>query len=327
MSLAPDEKSANGLGRAIAIAISLAVTAAFGFIAVYFIDWNSFVAAYAKISLTKLVILSALGLIPVLLRVLRLCVAIGQPVQWIFFRAVTIQGAAVATLPAKIGEAVLPLVLMRHAEYSLPRAVGVLLLLRLYDLLTLMVTGAVSLALLATDFGMAGWRPLLLLGAAATVGGMVLFPWLAALVSRQIRNYLNPEGKIVRLVDQLSFAARDLPKKRLAGLIAVSGCVWISLFLVFYLTGMIMDASPGPAASVLAGVAGALAFALPVNGLANLGPFEAAWAGVMIPLGVVPGHAIAAAVLSHFIQIFCNLALAGVGVLHWGLSGSSNKLI
>jgi len=53
---------------------------------------------------------------------------------------------------------VLPLVLMRHAEYSLPRAVGVLLLLRLYDLLTLMVTGAVSLALLATDFGMAGWR-------------------------------------------------------------------------------------------------------------------------------------------------------------------------
>jgi uncharacterized membrane protein YbhN (UPF0104 family) len=327
MSLSPDEKPANGTRRALSIALSLAVTAGFGFIAWYYIDWNAFFAAYTRISLTQLVGLCALGLVTVLLRVARLCVAIGQPLQWIYFRAVTLQGAAVATLPAKIGEAVLPLALVRQAGYSLARAVGVLLLLRLYDLLTLMVFGAVSLALLAADFGMAAWRPVLLAGAAGAVGVMMMFPQLAILVSRLFHKYLKPEGKIVRLIDQLSFSSRDLSPPRLFGLILVSGLIWACLFLVFYLTGVITGATPGPSASVLAGTAGSLAFALPVNGLANLGPFEAAWASIMIPLGVAPASAVAAAILSHFILIFCNLALAGVGVAHWGVVSPSSKLI
>lgn len=327
MSRTPDEESANGKRRAFSIALSLAVTAAFGYIAYYFIDWHAFVAAYARISLAQMVGLCALGLMTVLLRVVRLCVAIGQPLQWIYFRAVTLQGAAVATLPAKIGEAVLPLALVRQAGYSLPRAIGVLLLLRLYDLLTLIVFGAVSLALLTEQFSIAHLQPVLWIAAAATLGVMALFPASAAMVSRLFHKYLNPQGKIVSLIDQLSFSSRDLPLRRLAGLIVVSGLIWASLFLVFYLTGIITGATPGPAASVLAGVAGSLAFALPVNGLANLGPFEAAWAGVMIPLGVIPASAVAAAVISHFILIFCNLALAGAGVLQWGISGRSTKLI
>jgi Lysylphosphatidylglycerol synthase TM region len=222
---------------------------------------------------------------------------------------------------------VLPLALVRQADYSLAKAVGVLLLLRLYDLLTLLVTGAVALALLAEQFEIASLQALLWIGAIAILGFMVLFPAIATLVSGQVRKYLKPEGKIVRFVDQLSFAARDLPAQRLAGLILTSGLVWASLFLVFYLTAAMIAATPGPAASALAGVAGALAFALPVNGLANVGPFEAAWASVMIPLGVIPEDAVAAALLSHFIIIFSNLALAGAGVLHWAINGYKEALI
>lgn len=321
------EKPANGTRRVFSIALSLAVTAAFGFLAYHYIDWHAFIAAYHRISLAQLMMLAALGLVPSLLRVVRLCVVIGQPLQWIYFRAVTIQGAAIATLPAKIGEAVLPLALMRQADYSLPRAIGVLLLLRLYDVLALMVFGAASLALLPAEFGMAAWRPLLLAGAAGAVAVMILFPLLAVLVSGLFHKYLNPEGKIVRLADQLSYSSRDLPAGRLAGLMLLSWLVWASLFLVFYLTGVMVGATPGPAASVLAGVAGSLAFALPVNGLANLGPFEAAWASIMVPLGITPESAIAAAILAHIIIIFCNLALAGAGVLQWGVTGSTRRLI
>ncbi|MEQ1888614.1 MAG: lysylphosphatidylglycerol synthase domain-containing protein, partial [Alphaproteobacteria bacterium] len=254
-------------------------------------------------------------------------VAIGQPAQWIFFRAVTLQGAAVATLPAKMGEAVLPLALVRQANYSLPEAVGVLLLLRLYDFLMIMFIGGIALAALASDFGWAVWRPLLLMGAGATAAAMALFPLLATYVSAQIPKFINPEGNIVRLLNQLSSASRALSARRLAGLILVTALVWISLFLVFYLAGLFVDATPGITASALAGVAGSLAFALPVNGLANLGPFEAAWASVMAPLGILPASAIAAAVLSHFVLIFCNLALAGLGVLHWGGARANDKLI
>ncbi len=47
----PDEKSVTGARRAFSIALSLAVTAVFGFIAWYYIDWHAFVAAYTRISL------------------------------------------------------------------------------------------------------------------------------------------------------------------------------------------------------------------------------------------------------------------------------------
>lgn len=327
MSGSIEGKARIGWGRIFAIALSVGVTAAFGLAAAYIIDWHAFVAAYATLSATKIILLCLLGLIPVLLRVMRLCVAIGRPLQWIFFRAVTLQGAAVATLPAKIGEAVLPLMLVRRAGYSITESVGILLLLRLYDLLTLMWMGAISLAFLSAEFGMADWRPLLWIGAAAIAAGMVLFPEFATFFSVQIRKYINPEGKIVRLVDELSLASRHLSRERLAGLILVSGLVWASLFLVFYLSGVFFEATPGVMGSVLAGVAGSLAFALPVNGLANVGPFEAAWAGAMLPLGVMVEAAVAAALLSHFVLIICNLTLAGVGALQWALSGSREPLI
>ena len=327
MLVTPKETPTNGLRRAFSIALSLGITAAFGFIAYYYIDWNAFISACARVSLTQLVLLFMLGLVTVFLRVMRLCVAIGQPLQWIYYRAVTFQGAAVATLPAKIGEAVLPMALMRQAGYSLPHAVGILLLLRLYDLLILLVFGAASLALLAPEFGMTGWRPLVLAGGGGAILVMVLFPQLAILVSWLFHKYLGSGGRLVGLIDQLSFTARDLPARRLTGLILLSGLIWASLFVVFYLTGKIIGATPGATSSVLAGVAASMAFALPLNGVANVGPFEAAWASVMIPLGVPPEAAIAAAILSHFILIFCNLALAALGVLQWGASGASNKLI
>ncbi|MEQ1889971.1 MAG: hypothetical protein ABL951_12460, partial [Alphaproteobacteria bacterium] len=73
MSHRAEGNSRNGRGRVLAIALSLLITAVFGLAAVYFIDWNAFVAAYAKISLLQIIILSLLGLVPVLLRVARLC--------------------------------------------------------------------------------------------------------------------------------------------------------------------------------------------------------------------------------------------------------------
>lgn len=319
--------SGIGLRRAVNIALSLAVTGICVWLAYHYIDWRVIVSAYARISLAQLAGIFFLGLIPTLMRVVRLSAVIGAPVSWALFRAVSIQGAALATLPAKIGEAVLPIALSRQGKHNLAEAIGVLLLLRAYDMLMLIVLGAIAFVFLAAKLGLAQWVPVMLSGAGLTVGVMLFLPVLVKYMREMMHLYLGPSARIVRLFDQLSLSMRDLTPGRLSSLILITLLVWASLFAVFFQTGVALQATPGLTASILAGVAGSLAFALPVNGIANLGPFEAAWAAVMIPLGVTPADAIAAAVLSHIVIILCNLVLASFGGLHWSLSGSSDKLI
>jgi hypothetical protein len=79
--------------------------------------------------------------------------------------------------------------------------------------------------------------------------------------------------------------------------------------------GAVVD-SVGPAAALLGAAAGNLAFALPINGIAGLGPAQAAWvvattwAGVPQPDAVLSALALHAVVLSNAL-LLGGLALTG----------------
>jgi hypothetical protein len=65
--------------------------------------------------------------------------------------------------------------------------------------------------------------------------------------------------------------------------------------------------------SAAAAVAGSLAFAVPISGIANTGPFEAAFAGALTALGAKLEPALASAVVVHLAAIVGNVISVMLG--------------
>src|SRR5262249_26011377 len=169
------------------------------------------------------------------------------------------------------------------------RSAGVLVLARLFDLAIvaaiLLATAGLYAETAAAWFGfnlaaaVAALAPLGLLRLRPSPRGAPLAP--------------DPGGQAAPRA--AGSAARQAPV-----LLALGFSIWLTFALVAVLVARAVAVSVGPSAAILGAAAGNLAFALPVNGLAGIGPAQAAfvlaasWAGVPQNDAVVSARALAA---------------------------------
>jgi uncharacterized membrane protein YbhN (UPF0104 family) len=96
--------------------------------------------------------------------------------------------------------------------------------------------------------------------------------------------------------------------------------IWLFISASFYLSGLAVFAGTGPITALAGGAAASVAFVLPLNGLAQIGPYEAAWVtAVDLVAGVPQQPALATILLMHLLSlIVCAFqaalsALIGIG--------------
>lgn len=199
-------------------------------------------------------------------------------------------------LPFKLGELGFPLMMKRAFDTPLAQSAGILILSRLLDLgvvtAILLLTAAYLLAPHIT-----GWSHeiVALAGLAVLIVPVLLIDWLPSL-----RRLTMRWPKADHLAEQLSFGALMVrpPARRL--LVFLLTCsIWSTHALIAYLTASSLQAGIAFLPLAMASAASNLAFALPISGVAGLGPPQAAWASVLKLNDVDWTPAITTALLCH----------------------------
>jgi hypothetical protein len=215
-------------------------------------------------------------------------------------------------LPLRLGELSFPVLMRRHLGYGLLHAGGVLLIARLFDLATV---GAIVLgAAAALDAWPGSGRALLILAAL----GLGLAPLGLAVGGLALRPRLTRLPRVGDAVAKLT-AGLDAIGGYGAGLaaVALSLAIWLALGVAAILVAGAV-ATVSPAAAMLGGAAGNVAFALPINGIAGLGPPQAAWVAATTWAGVPWDDAVVSALALHAVVVANAIVCGGMAMVGGG---------
>jgi hypothetical protein len=215
-------------------------------------------------------------------------------------------------LPFRLGELGFPVLMQRRYGIGFLHATGVLLLARLFDL------AAVGCILLAS-----AWSLGIIPGAlelVATAGALVLAvaPFGVALAGQALRPHLVRLPYVGNIAGPLSAALDALgdARTRLA-VVAVGFAIWLALaWMAILVAQAVVDTVPAMAA-VLGGAASSVAFALPINGIAGIGPTQAAWVAATVQAGVPWDDAVISALALHAVVLVNAAVLGGLAMLPW----------
>src|SRR5215510_1344362 len=211
-------------------------------------------------------------------------------------------------LPFRLGELGYPALMRQQYGHSLWRSAGVLVIARLFDLATVLAIlfGAAAI-FYPTPVGRLG----LLLGALICAAA----PFVLALLGRALAPSLlrlahRAHGEVERVAAAVIWPASG----QAAAVVAVllSFALWLLFGLAAVLVAQAVVDSVAPAAAMLGAAAGNLAFALPVNGIAGLGPAQAAWVLATTWTGVPRQDAVVSALALHAVVLSNALLLGGL---------------
>jgi hypothetical protein len=207
-------------------------------------------------------------------------------------------------LPFRLGELGYPALMRQQYGEPLLRSAGVLLIARLFDL-------AIVAAILSGTAALYAQSPVaqagLVVCALLCTGAPLALAFLgAALCSRLLPYFAHKRRSAPALA---SLAALEAPAARLA--LALGFAIWLLFGLAAVFAASAVATSVPPGAAMLGAAAGNLAFALPVNGIAGLGPAQAAWVLATTWAGVPTDAAVVSALALHAVVLLNALVLGG----------------
>lgn len=295
------------------LSLAFAITIAFVVVVARRLDLEALANSLSRLGTVRIGLGLAVIAVTILLRAVRLCTCLGERPGLELVSVSIVHNALVAIVPAKLGELGLPAMLVRLRGTAAVQGLGILVLLRGFDLLALGAVGGLSAALAYGSRGNAASLGLGGLALISVLGLALVSPLCRTLVSRWPA---GSGGRLHRVFVPLMATLARLDRQTGTRLAVLSVAIWVSLFTSFYIfTGGIDPASTWPEVAV-EGTAGSLAFALPINGLANLGPFQAAWVAAGSTLGRSGELALISALLAHGAVLVVTLLLAILAGLH-----------
>jgi hypothetical protein len=175
---------------------------------------------------------------------------------------------------------------------------------------------AVGAILLAAAAALDAWpgavgRALLVVGAA----GLGLAPFGVTIAGLALRRHLCKLPRIGNAAERLTTGLEAIAGYR-AG-VAAAG-LSLALWLVFgagaILVAGAVVATVSPGAAMLGAAAGNVAFALPINGIAGIGPSQAAWVAATTSVGVPWDDAVVSALALHAVVLMNAIVLGGLAM-------------
>ncbi len=249
---------------------------------------------------------TAITCVTILLRGVRMSLAVGSSVRGQLLAVSAIHNAMTALLPMKLGEFALPILLNRVVRMRATEGIGVLLLLRVLDLFALGLVGSLAFYLAFRGRDAASASAALAVFVVLCLAGCAGF----AVPRSTVQPAPTTQGCLrIVLVRRLMAPALQLDRKRLATLGGCSVLIWLSLFSAFYCATRSIHPPERMVDVAAAGVAASLAFAFPISGVANVGPFQLAWVWMSTLLGMAVPQALTASLLAHGMVVAVTLTL------------------
>jgi len=195
-------------------------------------------------------------------------------------------------LPFRLGELGYPVLMQRAYGEPLIRSAGILLLARLFDLCTVAAILLGTAALIGLGFTRQTTLVLWVLAAAFALApfGLVLGGRVATPILKRLR--LLRDGALPGTSRKAQLAA-----------VGVSFAIWFVFGGMATLTAEAVGDAISPAVALLGTSAGNLAFALPINGIAGLGPAQAAFVAAVTRAGVAWNEAVVAALALYLVTL------------------------
>jgi len=261
-------------------------------------------------------------------RGVRLKMALGVPGSgrglWSLVKVAAVHSLLASFAPMRLGEFSLIWLLNRTVGTSVAAASATLVVMRVVDLVV--VVGAGGLALAWLPAARESWPQAASLAVVAVVlllAGLTVAPALARRLER-----LAPlvPGRVGRFVSAVFAAVGAMTTGRLLRMLVWTVPVWGPVFAIAWLCANAVGSGVGLAGAVAGGSATALASVLPVNGVANVGTFEAAWMLALVPAGHTAATALATGVLFHAVGLLGSAVLgllALPGIMRGGRDGGA----
>jgi len=299
--------------RAAALALNLAVVAAFALAVEHWWGWGRLLAPWAQIAPATIGLAIAGMAASYALRGTRIWLAesaIPRGAWFACLRLILINNALNLLLPARAGEVSFPLLMRRWFGIDLAQAAGTLFWLRLLDL---HVLATVAAACAAAGFlsGVPGLSQLVWLGAAAAAASPLI---LYALRGPLQRRFAAGGGTAARLVGKALAGLPQRPATLLLDLL-LSWSAWsVKLAALGIVLGLL--AQLPPAAGTLGAIGGDLSTVLPLHAPGGFGTYEAGVMALLLPAGgrAEVGPLLAAAVNLHLLVLTTALL---AGALAW----------
>jgi hypothetical protein len=220
-------------------------------------------------------------------------------------------------LPFKVGDLSFPLLAKRALGTRIPHAAGTMLWCRSIDLFV--VVGLLLLyGALSWSSGLAWGHRQLILGAASSC---LLAPLALPTLVPTLLGLFGSRPALQSLRDGLAESTRLL--QGLGGRVfclGVTMVIWFTHGWICYLAAVAVAGDLTFVAAALAAAASNLAFALPVTGVAGLGPPQAAWSAVLLLLGADWDVAVASALMVYGCLVLGSFLTATATGL-WPLDG------
>jgi hypothetical protein len=246
----------------------------------------------------------------------RLLLAAGAERQTFRLYRVTALAAMINFLiPFRIGEFSFPLLMKREFGVDFGQSTGVILLVRVVDLLIVAAfLGLLGLLVLWAD--LAPWLRL------ALGGGALLALALSQLLNRvglrlaaRLLARLGGTPRLAEILRALTIGAERLeqPGRRLPFFL-LTLAIWLLFMVSAYASASAVSSVIAPLEAAFAYVTSAIAFALPINGVGSLGPSQGAWWSALSLAGVESRAALVSALASHSVFLLGAVAV-GLAVL------------
>jgi len=217
-------------------------------------------------------------------------------------------------LPLRMGEATFPILVKREYGTGMATSIGFLALTRVLDLLAVVLAGgAAGFLVLGTGAALGKVAGLAVLGAACALAVVVVLARLSARTThRMLARWPRLEQFTGKLLEGLHLLGEP---RRYAVFLALTAAVWLTQYVVCFLVLSAVAPGSGFGRAVIGGSAGMLSFALPVNGVAGIGPMQAAWAWALTQAGVAWSTGVASGLLLHGVFLLGAMVVAGVVML------------
>lgn len=259
----------------------------------------------------------AITMATITLRAVRASLAVEGTVRRELMAVSIVHNALSGLLPMKLGELALPYLLHRLGLARAAEGIGVLLLLRGLDFASLLLVGTLAvLAAFGGRLGAAGAALTSTLAAAMAFLLLVFACWNA--VARWLHDW--PLLRRWPLAWRVASVATQLDRRQLARLFGLSMAIWLSLFASLYFYAVSVYPAVSPVQAAAAGSAASLAFAFPISGFANTGPFQAAWLWMSLAMGLEQTPSLAASLLAHGAVVAVTTLLGTVALVPLAIS-------
>lgn len=304
--------------------LSVLSTSAVGILLFFFIDQASLADLLNRLGATGVITAILLYILTLLCRAWRFGIAFNQSgigSSFRFLQVVFQHQFYNHVIPARLGELSLPLLLKQQFQFPLIQSASALVIIRIYDLITLLLACLIAMCIVAGHPEAPDWVGKISNTAIATI--LLLLAFMISLVFALARNRRLPFGikalakrwpKAITAIKFIELAWSNIqgPKKQLK-LFSISVANF-ALLNVFFFCFMIMAQVEVSYLETLVGSSLAnLTQLLPINTLGSLGSLEAGWVAGFTLIGVSAKTALTTGLTMH-VLVICILGLGTIGV-------------